>query len=748
MFKVYGIRHHGPGSTRSLLSALEAQDPDCLLIEAPQDAEGVLEYVLHPGLEPPVAILLYDKKDPRYASYLPFASFSPEWQAAQFGLAKGLELRFMDLPMSLQFKLDEREEEQLKIALPSAEQEPPAMRDPMGYIAKLAGYTDSERWWEATFEQPEHEIDIFDTILSLNTALRDELKRDERPMNRLREAFMRKTLRRAIKDGFKNIAVVCGAWHAPALHYLDRFTRKNDNALLKGKKKRQVAVTWIPWSYPRLAFQSGYRAGLVSPAYYELLFNKRDDTVQHWMARVANLLREEGIDASAAQAVDASQLARTLASLRQLPIAGIEEMREAVQSVFGHGSNTPMELIEQRLVIGQKVGQVPEDIPQIPLQEDLENRLKSARLKKYYQTGYADDKELDLRKPTHLDASHLLHQLRLLDVPWGRVLQQEQGRLGSFSETWHLHWQPEFIIRLIQAGMWGNTVYAAASQYVLKQAAETELLSELVGLAKEALLAGITEAFEPLTGRLGDAAAVTEDVYSLMQALPALTDIQRYGDTRQTDIESVSQLIQQLVPRIAIGLPPAVLHIEEEVARGWKEQIVQNNRAISLLNETEFHQLWNRSLKQVATAQLAHPTLQGLCCRFLYDKGEYNTSQTAQHMRFSLSSQQEAEQGALWLEGFLYGSGLLLLNLPELWQLLEEWITEMPDSVFQSTLPIIRRAFTDFSGPEREKMMRQVRFGAGKSALHDTTRPATAFDQQRARKVLPTVKRLLGMEEN
>jgi hypothetical protein len=747
MFKVYGIRHHGPGSTRSLLRALEAQAPDCLLIEAPQDAEGVLEYMLHPGLEPPVAVLLYDKKDPRYASYLPFASFSPEWQSAQFGLAQGIELRFMDLPMSLQFKLDEREEAQLKIALPAADQEPPTVHDPMGYIANLAGFADSERWWEATFEQPEHEIDIFDTILSLNTALRDELKRKEQPMNRLREAFMRKTLRQAIKEGFKNIAVVCGAWHTPALHYLDRFPQKDDNALLRGKKKRKVAATWIPWSYPRLAFQSGYRAGLVSPAYYELLFKNRADTVQHWMARVPGLLREEGIDASAAQAVDASQLALTLATLRQLPIAGIEEMKEAAKSVFCQGSSTPMELIEDRLIIGQKVGKVPDDIPQIPLQEDLESRIKSARLKQYYKTGFAGDKELDLRKPTHLDASHLLHQLRLLSVPWGRVLQQDEGRLGSFSETWHLHWQPEFIIRLIQAGMWGNTVYAAASQHVLKQAADTELLSELVGLAKEALLAGITEAFEPLTGRLGDAAAVTEDVYSLMEALPALTDIQRYGDTRQTDIESVSQLIQQLVPRIAIGLPPAVLHIEEEVARGWKQQIVQNNRAISLLNEAAYHTLWNQSLQRVANAQLAHPTLQGLCCRFLYDKEQYSRSQTARQMRFALSSQQEAEQGALWLEGFLHGSGLLLLNLPELWELLEEWIAEMPDSVFQATLPLIRRAFSDFSGPEREKMLRQVRLGTAEPASSAQASTA-AFDQQRARKVLPTVKRLLGIEES
>jgi hypothetical protein len=298
MYKIYGIRHHGPGSTRSLLQALEAQQPDCLLIEAPEDASSALEYMLHPGLHPPVAILIYDDKDLRHASYLPFAEFSPEWQAAQFGLAQGLDVRFMDLPMSMQFQLGE-EEEQLSLSLPDAVREAPEVRDPMGYMARLAGYRDSERWWEATFEQPEHDIDIFATIISLNTALRDELGRSERPLNRLREAYMRKQLRKAIKDGFKNIAVVCGAWHTPALHYLDRFKQKDDNTLLKGRKKRKTTATWIPWSYQRLAFQSGYMAGVVSPAYYELLFSKREETVQYWMARVAGLLRGEGFDASA-----------------------------------------------------------------------------------------------------------------------------------------------------------------------------------------------------------------------------------------------------------------------------------------------------------------------------------------------------------------------------------------------------------------------------------------------------------------
>ena len=39
---LFGIRHHGPGSARSLRLALEALKPDIVLIEGPPDAQEVL----------------------------------------------------------------------------------------------------------------------------------------------------------------------------------------------------------------------------------------------------------------------------------------------------------------------------------------------------------------------------------------------------------------------------------------------------------------------------------------------------------------------------------------------------------------------------------------------------------------------------------------------------------------------------------------------------------------------------------
>lgn len=44
---IFGIRHHGPGSARSLRESLESLAPDCLLVEGPPDAEEVLSFAAH-----------------------------------------------------------------------------------------------------------------------------------------------------------------------------------------------------------------------------------------------------------------------------------------------------------------------------------------------------------------------------------------------------------------------------------------------------------------------------------------------------------------------------------------------------------------------------------------------------------------------------------------------------------------------------------------------------------------------------
>ena len=57
--RVFGVRHHGPGSARALRAALAAFAPDCVLVEGPPDADELIPWLIHPALALPVALLVY-----------------------------------------------------------------------------------------------------------------------------------------------------------------------------------------------------------------------------------------------------------------------------------------------------------------------------------------------------------------------------------------------------------------------------------------------------------------------------------------------------------------------------------------------------------------------------------------------------------------------------------------------------------------------------------------------------------------
>ena len=98
---VLGIRHHGPGSARSVAAELDRLRPSAVLIEGPADADPLLALAADPGMVPPVALLAYAPEAPRVSAFWPFAVFSPEWQALAWAAANGVPARFCDLPAGM-----------------------------------------------------------------------------------------------------------------------------------------------------------------------------------------------------------------------------------------------------------------------------------------------------------------------------------------------------------------------------------------------------------------------------------------------------------------------------------------------------------------------------------------------------------------------------------------------------------------------------------------------------------------------
>src|SRR5262249_35898955 len=168
--------------------------------------------------------------------------------------------------------------------------------DPLSLLAEAAGMDDGERWWDRMVEQRRDALGLFDAVREAMREVRAALPAEDDPREAQREAAMRQGIRKARKDGFGRIAVVCGAWHAPVLETLG--PASPDQRLLTGLPRTRVRATWVPWSYGRLSFESGYGAGVTSPGWYDHLFRYDDQVAERWLARVARLLRDEGLDAS------------------------------------------------------------------------------------------------------------------------------------------------------------------------------------------------------------------------------------------------------------------------------------------------------------------------------------------------------------------------------------------------------------------------------------------------------------------
>src|SRR5437773_12264142 len=167
---------------------------------------------------------------------------------------------------------------------------------------------------------------------------------------------MRRVLRRTAREGFERLAVVCGAWHVPALRQMP--SAASDDRLLRGLPKVKATMTWVPWTYGRLSYASGYGAGIRSPGWYDHLFSSPGQPIERWLARAAAVLRADGIPASSAHVIESVRLAGALAALRGRPLAGLEEVTEAAHPVLSERAVRRGGLVQGQLVGGPGLGPV------------------------------------------------------------------------------------------------------------------------------------------------------------------------------------------------------------------------------------------------------------------------------------------------------------------------------------------------------------------------------------------------------
>jgi hypothetical protein len=239
-------------------------------------------------------------------------------------------------------------------------------------------------------------------------------------------------------------------------------------------------------------------------------------------------------------------------------------------------------------------------------------------------------------------------------------------------------------------------------------------------------------------------AARDHDIAALMQAVPPLARSVRYGDVRDTDTTALARVTEGLLVRICAGLPAAVGSLDDDGAQQLRRQLDAVHDAIALLGDDDIRARWLGTLGSLMGRADLHGLVAGRITRLVLDAGGLTPEQAGARLARALSVGTEAQDKAAWVEGFLSGSGLLLVHDSRLLALLDEWVRGLAADTFLDVAPLLRRTFGQLATGERRSIGDAVRHLSAPSATR-TDPSAAGWDRARAAAAIETVAAVLGL---
>ncbi len=753
---VFGVRHLSPMGAWQLRAYLDRLRPEVVLIEGLDDATDLIPDITRKETRPPIAILAYTDALPVRTVVYPFATYSPEYQAIRWARENGVQVEFIDLPSENFLGLQDAEIELLEkarreaeraraepqsatessertdetsadeSAVPSAEsleenpessgptEVPEPRRSLYEQFAELAGERDYETYWERHFEHNTADNSYRGATFEFGQAIR-ELEEDAprwRAENLVREAYMRRRIAETIAAGHKpeRIVAIVGAFHAPVL--TGDFPAMTDDELAS-LRKRSSKLTLMPYSYFKLSSQSGYGAGNLAPAYFELLWQSLQhggvtELSHRYLSQVARHLRDAGTHRSTAEVIDGVRLAETLSALKDGQAPTLADLHDAAVTLLGHGERTAVRDALARVDVGTAIGELPKGVSQTSIQSDFERELARLKLEKY-KTTVKQELALDLRENRRakseeaafldLSRSSFFHRLRVLEISFAQPIASRQ-QSATWSEQWHLQWSPESEIALVEAVLLGETVELATAYKFKSQLEKSTSIAEAAVLVRDACQCGLMQSMELARRRLQELAATSTDFAAIAHATWQLSLVARYGDVRKFDPAPLLPLVEELFVQGSLALFAAA-NCDNSAAPDMQVAIDELNKVGLEFHERVDEPLFIEQLQRLADADDRNPLLSGYACAILLERGLIANDALAREVSRRISPGVPAGLGAGWFEGLAQRNRYALLARQTLWEQLADYIASLDEDQFRRALVFLRRAFGSFSPREK-----------------------------------------------
>lgn len=711
---LFGVRHHSPRTSLVLRRWLDAVRPQVVLVEGPRDAEPLIEPLVDEGTVPPVAILGYRTDGVPGSSLWPFADYSPELVALRWARAAGAQARFIDIATGQALA---RDSEPAPEAAPAPE---PEVEEASLWerVADRAGFRSFEEFWEASFEAPDHEEGSFREALLAYADLVRDLGRD-RPFHRARDAFMAARIDEVIAEGVApdRIVAVLGAAHAAALAAGD----VDPASIAMLDPCVPTTTTLVPFSFPRLAEQTGYGAGNRAPRFYQRAWDAGGSyrrAALEVLVDFGDHLRLRGFAASLADTIEAYRLATTLASIRGKTEPGLDEIREATVATMCRGDGTHVDTFLWPAVIGKSVGRVASTVGKNSLQEEFWSEVEARGLPR---SDEPEELVLRLGDEVQVATSVFLHRLRVAGVPYavyqgstrtaaGRLdTGDEPGGYSALSrarEAWQAQWTPATDVALVERIVLGDSLADVCRRVLAEQLRDARATAAAAAVLLESVICSVPETLSTALSACDRLASTDDDLPSLASACRSLSGLVAYGSSRDVaalGASAIEPLCVKTFERAVLRVPDA--------ADGNEEAVAPVRVAMRVLHEIAMAQpvvdkrAWVEAALELTTDYVVHPSCAGLAAGLMYLSREMTEDEITEVVEQRLSDTLEPERAAEFLSGFLDVNALVLVKSRPIVAALDAFLVGIEAERFRDALPMLRRAFSAIGATERRYLV-------------------------------------------
>lgn len=751
----FPIRHHSPACAFHLKKTIAAYEPDCILIEGPENAQDQIPVLAHKDTKAPVA-LYYFYKDSRglvsgekedYRCYYPFLDCSPELVAMREAAAAKIPAYFIDLPYG-EILIGTAENRGIRTEGEKQTYNDDYLLSRSEYLRRLCektGLRSFDELWEKYFEIGGLCMETAEFVRQMSVQC--GLSRAHTPKEELeadgcllRERYMAQQIAE-MSEKYGRILVVTGGFHTGGLTELLELSDGQQGLRYLGKPvklhrltDKDQGVYPIAYSMEAADALNGYASGMQSPGFYQQVWERLagreisagayEDAVLHQLVRAGRQARKKKEPLSSYDIICALSMAKGLAALRGKREPGLYELRDAALSSFVKGECSPSTdlplRILQELNTGKEVGSLCRDADRPPLVLDFEEQCRKYRLR--IQAAGQQEVTLELfTRKKHLSMSRFFYQMDYLKTGFARrtkgadlLSRKDKSRIR---EVWNWRFSGSVLAALVDVSMLGGTVAEAARTRLIRQFQGSRSSQEAAGLMAQGFLMGFLDEQAGMGAHIRKVLLEDGDFFSLTKGFSHLRMLYELQELYEVQDDAELQELISICFQKIVQLLPSMAQVREEQQQECMEGCLSLYQITGRAGFTRFRDVLLEAFERLLAQPGIVPGLEGAVLGLLYG---YDSRYEAQIQRTAAGYLQGTDEiqmkSAAFLRGLFYTARDLVFVQAHFLEMIDGLLGKLSPEAFMKLLPEFRQAFGYFTPLEIDRI-------AGKAAgLHGANR--------------------------